>query len=178
MLVGGWSKGPAFPVTGRRVVIMMDKEGVNEIIMDLDKNGKPLFSYPLDITSTRNGNIFVVDKLSNDDIGRVVVLSQDGELLHLYTGSSDTNTKRGVLKPVRIVATGADDVIFSDMYTNTLHFLNNSGLLIMIFETGDMGIIFPMSMYFNTAGQLYVGCSNSLSSLDNAKLFLLNISEH
>jgi hypothetical protein len=30
MLVGGWSKGPAFPVTGRRVVIMMDKEGVNE----------------------------------------------------------------------------------------------------------------------------------------------------
>ena len=178
MLVGGWSKGPAFPVTGRRVVIMMDKEGVNEIIMDLDKNGKPLFSYPLDITSTRNGNIFVVDRLSNDSIGRVVVLSQNGELLHLYTGSSDTNTKRGVLKPERIVATGADNVILSDMYTNTLHFLNNSGLLIMIFETSDMGIIFPMSMCFNTAGQLYVGCSNSKGSSDNAKLFQLNISEH
>lgn len=179
MLVGGWSKGPAFPVKGRRVVIMMDKEGVNEIIMDLDKNGKPLFSYPLYITSTRNGNIFVVDRLSNDSIGRVVVLSQDGELLHLYTGSSDTNTKRGVFKPLRILATGADNVIVSDMYTNTLHFLNNSGHLIKVFETGDMGIIFPMSMCFNTAGQLYVGCSNSKgSSAANAKLFELNISEH
>jgi glucose dehydrogenase len=62
---------------------MMDKEGVNEIIMDLDKNGKPLFSYPLDITSTRNGNIFVVDRLSNDSIGRVVVLSQNGEHIEL-----------------------------------------------------------------------------------------------
>lgn len=178
MLVGGWSKGPAFPVTGRRVVIMMDKEGVNEMIMDLDKNGKPLFSYPLYITSTRNGNIFVVDRLSKDSIGRVVVLSQDGELLHLYTGSSDTNTKRGVFKPLRIVATRADNVIVSDMYTNTLHFLNNSGHLIMVFETGDMGIIFPMSMCFNTAGQLYVGCSNSKGSSATAKFFELSISEH
>jgi hypothetical protein len=56
--------------------------------------------------------------------------------------------------------------------------LNNSGHLIMIFETGDMGILFPMSMCFNTAGQLYVGCSNSKGSSDNAKLFQLNISEH
>ena len=123
-------------------------------------------------------NIFVADKLSNDDIGRVVVLSQDGELLHLYTGSSDTNTKRGVLKPMRIIATGADNVIVSDMYTNTLHFLNNSGHLIMIFETGDMGILYPMSMCFNTAGQLYVGCYTSKGSSDNASLFQLNISEH
>ncbi|XP_071162341.1 E3 ubiquitin-protein ligase TRIM71-like [Mytilus edulis] len=158
----------------RCAVIIMNKKGDKEAVYEHDEHNQPMFSYPWHISSTSNGNIHVVDKISGDN-RKVVVLGQGGHIINQYTGHPTIN-KSKPFKPVNIVTTPSDNVVVTDLNTEILHMLNNNGHLISYFNTKDIGINCPFSLAFNTTGQLYIGCTKAASSqTKEAKLYVINI---
>ncbi|XP_052058186.1 uncharacterized protein LOC127698651 [Mytilus californianus] len=170
LLVGAYEGKP-----GRNAVIIMDKKGDKETVYEHYKHNQPLFSYPLCITSTSNGNIQVVDKIPDYFTGKVVILGQDGHIKNEYAGHSTIN-KGTPFKPVDIVTTPSDNVIVIDLDTQILHILNNNGQFVTYFNIDEIGIRTPRSLAFNTAGQLYIGCPRAADSkTKEAKLYKINI---
>ncbi|XP_071162455.1 uncharacterized protein [Mytilus edulis] len=155
-------------------VITMNKKGDKEMVYEHDKHNKLLFSNPRCISSTSNGNMHVVNMIS-DDYRKVVVLEQGGHIINQYTGHSTIN-KSEPFTPVAIVTTPSDNVVVMDLNTKILHILNNYGHFISYFNTEDIGIKFPYSIVFNTTGQLYIGCTRvSKTQTKEAKLYEINI---
>ncbi|XP_063402708.1 uncharacterized protein LOC134686833 [Mytilus trossulus] len=177
VIVGIKSRGKAWPVTGRRAIIVMNQKGEHETIYELDKNNIRIFTYVESITSTDNGNICVVDKLSEDFRGRVVVLNRDGDILQIYTGHHEINNEKKPFKPVKIVTTPSDNIIVTELSIYIFHILNNCGHLITHYNMGDLGVVMPFSLCFTrTAGQLYIGCTRGKGSVEKSKLYEVHIS--
>ncbi|XP_063409085.1 uncharacterized protein LOC134692557 [Mytilus trossulus] len=161
--------------TGRCVVILMNQNGNQERVYEHDKHKQPIFSCPCSITSTSNGNIYVVDTLRNG-IDRVVVLGQDGDIINIYTGDTEIN-KDIPFNLTDIVTTPRDNVIVSDVSTDTLHILNNVGLLMTYYKTRDINIMLPYSLAFSQTGQLFIGCHTPKgSTTKDAKIYEVTIS--
>ncbi|XP_052093363.1 uncharacterized protein LOC127729589 [Mytilus californianus] len=165
-----------YPAVGRRVVTVMDGSGKHETIFEYDRQGRPIFSHVLSITRTKNGNIFVVNKLSADHSGRVVILSEDGDVLNTFSGNSEVNTDEILFQPLRVFTTPSDNIIISNLTHSILYFLNNSGNYIGWRNTKKVGIIYPRSFCSTEAGHTYVGCVTSEDSSDNAKIYEIIIS--
>ncbi|XP_071162338.1 E3 ubiquitin-protein ligase TRIM71-like [Mytilus edulis] len=159
----------------RSAVIIMNKKGDKETVYEHDEHNQPLFTYTWRITSTSTGNIHVVDEISDDSRGKVVILGQGGHIINQYTGHPIIN-KSEPFKPVHIVTTPSDNVVVMDLDTAILHILNDNGHLISYFNTKDIGIEFPYSLAVNTTGQLYIGSTRAASSqTKEAKLYEINI---
>ncbi|VDH96988.1 Hypothetical predicted protein [Mytilus galloprovincialis] len=177
VIVGGCGGKSAFPVSGRRPVFVMNQKGEHETIYEHDKNNIRIFTYPVSITSTDNGNICVVDELSEDFRGRIVVLNRDGDILQIYTGHHEVNNENKPFKPVYIVTTPSDNIIVTELSIYIFHILNNCGHLITHYNIGDIGISWPYSLCFTrTAGQLYIGCTRGVGSSEKGKLYEVHIS--
>ncbi|VDI45562.1 Hypothetical predicted protein [Mytilus galloprovincialis] len=177
VIVGLKSGGKAWPITGRRAIIVMNQKGDHETIYEHDKNNIRIFTYVQSITITDNGNLCVVDKLSEDGRGRVVVLNRDGNILQIYTGHHEVNNEDNPFKPVNIVTTPSDNIIVTQLNIYILHILNNCGHLIKHYNIGDIGIPRPYSLCFTkTAGQLYIGCTIGVGSSEKAELYEVRIS--
>ncbi|XP_052090155.1 uncharacterized protein LOC127726721 [Mytilus californianus] len=177
VIVGVRSAGKAWPATGRRAIIVMNQKGEHETIYELDKNNIRIFTFVKSITSTDNGNICVVDRLSEDNRDRVVVLNRDGDILQIYTGHHQVNNENKPFKPVNIVTTPSDNIIVTQLNIYIFHILNNCGHLITHYKMGDIGLAKPYSLCFTkTAGQLYIGCSTGLKSSEKAKLYEVHLS--
>ncbi|CAC5425939.1 unnamed protein product [Mytilus coruscus] len=161
VLVGGVNKD--FPEQGRRVVILMNQNGDHERAYEHDQHKQPIFTLHRSITHTSNGNIHVVDVVS-DYRRRVLVLGQGGDKINIYTGDKEINKDRQFY-PTDIVTTPRDNVIVADMFTDTLHILNNAGLLMTYYKTSDINIVFPCSLSFTPTGQLYIGCNTPWTPL-------------
>ncbi|XP_063435806.1 uncharacterized protein LOC134716733 [Mytilus trossulus] len=160
----------------RRAVILMNQNGDHEKVYEHDQHKQPLFTYLRKITSTRNGNIHVVDGKKSDDRYRLVVLGQGGDIINIYTGETEIN-KDKPFRPTDIVTTPKDNVIVADMHTHTLHIMNNAGLLMTYYKTSDINIRYPCSLAFTPIGQLYIGCGRSAGSTKNeAKIYEVTIS--
>ncbi|CAC5425760.1 unnamed protein product [Mytilus coruscus] len=178
VIIGAWTGGKTLPVTGRRVVVVMDQEGKQLEEYEHDNHNKRLFTYPEHITSTSNGNICVVDWLDNDFRGRVVVLSPGGDILGIYTGHPDVNTGKKPFKPKEIITTLSDNIVVTDVSNQFLHILTDQGQSITYYNLHDMGILYPHSLALSTSGTIYVGCVNLQGSPDTtkAKLYKLEYS--
>ncbi|XP_071171191.1 uncharacterized protein [Mytilus edulis] len=164
-----------YPKPGRRVVILMNENGDHERVYEHDQHKQTISNNPKNITSTSNGNIHVVDKVSDHRL-RVVVLGQGGDIINIYTGDKEINKDRSFL-PTDIVTTPRDNVIVADMNTDTLHILNNVGLLMTCYKTSDRNIIYPRSLAFSPTGQLYIGCNRiNRSTTKKVKLYEMTIS--
>ncbi|CAC5409488.1 unnamed protein product [Mytilus coruscus] len=173
LLVGGFNID--YPAPGRRVVILMNQNGVHERVYEHDQHQQPMFKYPYKITTTSNGNIYVLDRRSDKE-NRVVVLGQDGDMINIYTGTVQIN-KNQPFAPEDIVTTPRDNVIAADMRTNTLHILNNAGLLMTYYKTSNIGILFPLALAFSPTGKLYIGRSGPKGSkIVEPNLFEVTIS--
>ncbi|XP_076078798.1 uncharacterized protein LOC143048815 [Mytilus galloprovincialis] len=174
VIIGAKSLGPAFPATERRVVIAMDRQG--KILKDHehDSNNKPFFTYPDSITSTSNGNIFVVDWLDAGGRGRVVVLGQGGDVIQIYSGHPDVNTEKHPFKPRYLLTMASGSIIVSDT-KNALHILNNCGQFISYHNLLDIGIERSYSLSLSLSGHLYIGCTckHGCSDTYKAKLYEL-----
>ncbi|VDI30579.1 Hypothetical predicted protein [Mytilus galloprovincialis] len=176
VILGARSHGAAFPVTGRRVVVVMDQKGDQLIEYELDKHQQQIFSYPWRITSTINGNIFVIDCLSEDDRGRVLVLCEGGDILNEYTGCQNINTMDRPFKPACITTAPTDNVIVIDAY-NLLYILDNSANLIFHYNINDLEVIkYPLCIVCTSETTLYLGCSPPANSTTNAKLYEIQCS--
>lgn len=177
VIVGVKSGGTAWLVTGRRAIIMMNQKGEHETIYELDKNNIRIFTLPNSITITDNGNICVVDRLSEDIRGRVVVLNRDGDILQIYTGHHEVNNEDKPFQPLNIVTTPSDSIIVTELNIYIFHILNNCGHLITHYNMGDIGVSMPFSLCCTrTAGQLFIGCNEATGSSEKAKLYEVHIS--
>ncbi|XP_052081418.1 uncharacterized protein LOC127719357 [Mytilus californianus] len=178
VIIGAWSGGKAFPVTGRRVVVVMDQEGKQLKEYEHDNHNKRLMTYPACVTCTSNGNICVVDWLDYDSKGRVVVLSPGGDILGTYTGHPDVNTKDEPFIPLGILTTPSDNIVVTDTNNHLLHILSDQGQIITYYNLHDMGILGPYSLALSTSGTIYLGCVSADGSPNTAKskLYELNYS--
>ncbi|VDI70123.1 tripartite motif-containing protein 9/67 [Mytilus galloprovincialis] len=174
VIVGAMSPSDVYPVAGRRVVIVMDKKGSLLTMYENDKHKQRIFSYPKSITTTSNENIFVVDKITDDWRGRVLVFGQGSDILNEYTGcGQDIKTNYQPFKPISITTTPSDNVIVIDFYDH-FHILDTSGNLLFYYNTDDIGIEYSYSIVFTSATTFYLGCSPVNSII--AKLYQIQCS--
>ncbi|XP_063410064.1 uncharacterized protein LOC134693250 [Mytilus trossulus] len=193
VIIGANPVEELLPITRQGVVIVMDQEGkqlkeyehVNhkKQLFSLPRFRKssitkPLFSFPICVTCTSNGNICVVDMLDYDRRGRVVVLSPGGDILGTYTGHPDVNTEEKPFTPVRILTTPLDSIIVTDVDNHLLHILTDQGQSITYYNLRDMGILDPYSLALSSSGTIFIGCVSPKESPDTAKakLYELNYS--
>lgn len=175
-IIGATSPGPMFPISGRRLVKVFDKEGYKVTEYEHDSNGKPLFSFPYKITSTSNGNIFVIDFYSKEnepDIhpGRVVVIGQTGNILQIYAGHGDVNLRSNFMPRSIITTPLLDNVILADSLTHSLHILNNEGQILTCCQTFrlDHDMLFTYALAFSRPEHIFISCLYQRSKLYEVK---------
>ncbi|XP_076099230.1 uncharacterized protein LOC143068810 [Mytilus galloprovincialis] len=159
----------------RGAVFVMNEQGEHESVYENDQYNQPILNYPKRITSTRNGNLFVVDCSQTCSSGRVVVLEKGGDITNVFTGHLDINKDRP-FKPRDIVTTAMDNVVVKSLNDPCLYILNNQGYPVTYYNTCNIGIIYAYSLAFNTSGQLCIGCSIAEGSTNKAKMYEVNIS--
>lgn len=189
VIIGAKSSGKLFPAIGRRAVIVLDQEGKQLEEYEHEKQNKRsfeslrrfltinknLFTYPRRVTSTSNGNVFVVDRLNDNYRGRVVVLSQGGDIMGIYNGMSEVNTDKDPFTPRGILTLPSDNIIVTDMDNHLLHILTDHGQIITYYTLQDMGIIYPYSLALSTTRTIYIGCVSEKGCPDNAKAKLYEL---
>ncbi|XP_071162473.1 uncharacterized protein [Mytilus edulis] len=159
---------------GRSAVIIMNKKGDKETVYEHDKHNQPLFTNPWHISSTSNGNIHVIDKIS-DDNRKVVVLGQEGNIINEYAGYSILH-KSTPFKPFNIATSPSDNVVVISLNTSILHILNDNGFLLSYFNFKEVCMQSPCSFAFNRSGQLYIGCTRAAGiQTKEAKLYAIDI---
>ncbi|VDI77862.1 Hypothetical predicted protein [Mytilus galloprovincialis] len=201
--VGAYNGEISFPAKGRRAVIVMNRSGRHETTYEHDgRQGNPLFTLISNITRTKNGNIYVVDTLSKDMEGRLVILSENGDVLNTFNGLSKISTKdmsdsdsekksdsdsdsylesdsesesvSDSFQPVCVFTTPSDNLILLNFDNGILFLLNSSGNLISWYDTNKIGIINPIS-FCMTSEHTYIGCFTYEDSNDNAKIYEVDI---
>lgn len=155
---------------GKRTVIVMDQEGCH-----LAEYDQQLLRHPFRITSTTNGNIFVVDSLM-EAVGKVVVLDRKGNVLNIYNGHPDPFFQDKRFESKCILNTPADNVIVCDSTNNVVHVLNFEGHNIAFFKTDELGIFRPLSLAMSTQGHFYLECTTKDSRPETAKLYKMEYS--
>ncbi|VDI04245.1 tripartite motif-containing protein 71 [Mytilus galloprovincialis] len=176
VIVGALNGDLVYPAVGRRIVVVMDKSGKHENTYEYDRHGKPLFTYVWNITRTKNGNSCVVDRLSKDHRGRVVILSEDGDVLNTFSGNPEVNTEKKPFHPFRAFTTHSDNIAVSNLGSSILYILNSSGKFIQCCDLNKVGISRPYSFSVADSGHIFVGCTVASGSSDKAKIYEVNIS--
>ncbi|VDI03904.1 uncharacterized protein LOC143044391 [Mytilus galloprovincialis] len=173
VIVGAMSPGKAFPVTGRRVVIVMDQEGNHLTVYEQDKFKRNMFSYVWRITSTNTGNICVVDCLSDDYRSKVLVLC--GDIVNEYVGNQVINKEDKRLQIANITTTPSDNIVVVD-FDNHIHILDSSANLVYYYNIKEIGIEFPYCPIFTSAMSFYIGCYQPEGSTQKARLYEIQYS--
>jgi len=164
------SPGPLYPAKGQRLVIVTDMEGNQQAKYGYDEKQKPLFTFPWGIATSKNGNICVIDRLSINCKGRVVVLNSRGGVENIYNGYPEVETSP--FEPRGIVVTEAGNILVSaTALTVMLHILDCSGQPLAYFDTKYRGIEMPFSLVFTTSGKFYIGGTTFTRSNDKAELY-------
>ncbi|VDI08790.1 Hypothetical predicted protein [Mytilus galloprovincialis] len=127
------------------------------------------------ITSTSTGNIHVVDREPGQE-GRVVVFEPGSDIINSYNGHPKI-LQHKLFKPNRIVTTQRDNVLVSEMNTNSLHILDSMGNLVSLYNTKDIGILHPVSLSFTQTGHIFIGCgAEEGHTAKDAKIYKVTIS--
>ncbi|VDI23046.1 Hypothetical predicted protein [Mytilus galloprovincialis] len=162
---------------GGKFVVVMDTCGKYLTRYENDKNKKPIFKGPLvcSITSTSNGNIFIIEYFHEG-----VVMLGKGDVIDIYTGNPVYNYNIGSFNPISVVTTPMDNVLVADNGNHTLHILDNNCQLLTVCNIRDIGIKSPASLAIIMEGPfpvLYIGCHVCESNPETGKLFKMNIME-
>lgn len=166
IVVGAKSPGPARPVQGKRVAILMDTEGNHLKVFENDEKGDRLFTFPKKITSTANGNLFIIDLFSTDNKCKVKAITQEGELLSVYVGNPGINTDLRPFTATDLASSGGEKVLICD-FPDYFHILGNTGQPLFILNTRSFGIDMVYCLSFLDDKRLFLG--NSPRGVDRAR---------
>ncbi|XP_076079699.1 uncharacterized protein LOC143049841 [Mytilus galloprovincialis] len=170
VIVGAYSGKSVYPAVGRRVVVVMDKSGKHEKTYEYDRHGNPIFTCVRNITTTKNGNICVVDRLSEDDRGRVVILSEDGDVINTFSGHPEFNTDKNPFKPKCAFTTHSDNIVVSKFASSILYFFNSSGNLIRWCDISKFRVSIPSAFCVADSGHTFIGCTGSKGKIYEVKI--------
>lgn len=102
--------------------------------------------------------LHIADYNSDDGRVRIVTLSIEGDECYVYFGHREVNSCTPFI-PVSIMTTERENVVVSDIYTKTLHFLDYTGKLMTFCNKTNIGIDRPYSLAFKpSSNSLYQGC--------------------
>ncbi|XP_063397268.1 uncharacterized protein LOC134681554 [Mytilus trossulus] len=171
------SKDGRVIIGGGKFVVVMDTNGSYLTRYENDKNKKTLFKGKLvcSITSTCNGNIFIVEYFNKG----VIMLGKD-DVINIYKGNPVYNYYTGSFNPISVVTTPMDNVLVADNGNHTLHILDNNCRLLTVCNIGDIGIKRPASLAIimeEPFPVLYIGCDVYDSNSKKGKLYKMNILE-
>ncbi|XP_071160675.1 uncharacterized protein [Mytilus edulis] len=168
------NKTTPYHVGGTRQVIMMNMDGTKEKVYHTDNKGRPIFTNPFRITTDNDNAIYVIDRLNEHLVGRIVALGKTNEVRWIYSGNPDVN-KEQTFKPKDLVSTKSDNIIVTDDDKHMILILNTSGQCIHYMNTKDqLGIELPFSVDIDNAGTLYVGCNTYGNA--KAKIYTVQVS--
>ncbi|XP_071146119.1 uncharacterized protein [Mytilus edulis] len=144
-------------------VVILSRSGEEKQTLEFEKENKRLFSYPCKITSTTNGDIWVVD-CQQDSAGRVVIIKTDGHFKFI----DKANISNEDFCPIDITTTSTGHVIVLNskyhkmcVYTEEGEYLTHEYLISMFKEFIDEkkrdGILkfskFPLPLEFHHFAQ-------------------------
>ena len=173
VIIGAVETGSYLPATGPRQVIVMDQSGYQQQVFEYDKDKQPLFTAPARVTSN-SYNIGVIDVLSKDGLGQVIIIDYDGVVRNVFKGQADVNKHDSPLIPNDIVSTQSGNFVISDSRNHTMHVLSNEGEIVTYYNTLRMGIAIPFSVSLGHTGELYIGCGTSKVKGEKAKVFKID----
>ncbi|VDI74440.1 Hypothetical predicted protein [Mytilus galloprovincialis] len=157
----------------KRQILVLSLEGVQKYVYEYDINNKRLFTYIWRITSTKEGDICVIDQLSCHYTGNVLMINREDQLKWTYTG----NLRSKVFRPIDIVATNVGNIIVSDIDNHYLHILSGvDGVLLTHVVTTGIDIVLPGSLVIDNKNTLWVGCSRFKGHADGAEMHALSFS--
>ncbi|VDI04119.1 Hypothetical predicted protein [Mytilus galloprovincialis] len=176
IIVSTRETGDAFPLTehSRRQIVVLHQTGKRKMtVIEYDQHNKRLFSIISSVQMDNMGNIYGVDCLTCNDIGRIVKVVKKS-ITWIYEGNSDINTKGKAFSPRDLTISHSGNVIVADNLTHSLHILSGEGVLIKFCEMQDINIMFPLSLEINSSGILWLDVIQA-NSKQNAKIHKLDI---
>lgn len=176
IVVGAKSPGPSVPIQGKRLVIFMDREGNHLKVFENDMKGDRLFSFPKKITSTVNGNLFIIDLFSTDFKCKVKTITQEGVVLSIYIGNPDINNELRPFTSTDIASSQGDKVIVCD-FPDYFHILSDIGEPLSLLNTRRIGIDMAYCLTFQSQTILYVGNSPRGADRTKADVYEVEYSE-
>lgn len=111
---------PASKDSVRRVVII-NQNGDKQHSYEYDEDNQRLFTEPWRII-TLNNNINIIDSLSDQWEGRVIVIDYGGQLLWTYN-DCDNYVNKGKFYPTDITETSTDMILVSYIFNYAIHML-------------------------------------------------------
>ena len=128
-------------------VTRYNKAGSEIQNIQMDKQGKELYSYPFHITENINGDICTSDFIND----KVVVVNKSGQHRFSYTG------KRSEFFPCGICTDVLGHILVCDSHSNTVHLLNQDGGFLSVILSSQHGIKSPRGVCVDEENNLYVG---------------------
>ncbi|XP_052080046.1 uncharacterized protein LOC127718129 [Mytilus californianus] len=175
LIVGFREHGSPFPVKdfSVRQVVIFDNNYKRKVILEADKKGIKLFSYPARIKTDSKNVLYVTDWIDKNQSGRIVAVDTNGRLKFTYNGNPDLQT----FFPNGIAITPSDNIILTDHSNNALYVMNTRGeLLALQFVDNDHNIERPCSLCIDNEGYLLIGNAPFLDNKDsNAIIYVTKI---
>eukprot|EP00105_Crassostrea_gigas_P006524 XP_011420511.1 PREDICTED: uncharacterized protein LOC105323206 [Crassostrea gigas] len=122
-------------------------------IQNIQRNdkGQALYSGPNYITENINGDICVSDNY----YGKVVVVDKSGQHRFSYTG------QRSRFSPYGICTDALSHILVCDIFSETVHLLDQDGQFLSLLLTPQQGVEYPSSVCVDDENNLWVGQSNT-----------------
>lgn len=177
IIVGVKDVGQNFVVSdsSKRQLVVLTPGRKHKCTYEYDSTKMRLFTYIWHVTSTNCGEICVIDRLSDDFKGRIMMLRQEGQIKWIFKGNCDISVKNDAFKPRDCVATTSGKIIVSERQTHTLYILSDvDGLVVRVLADG-IDVYLPQALCLNNKGNLWVGCSAYRNKNENAKLHMIHL---
>ncbi|CAC5412612.1 unnamed protein product [Mytilus coruscus] len=138
-----------------RYVIKYSSTGTGLQRFAKDNKGKHFFSLPRKLVVTPSNDVCVIDTTSLFT-GRIVTITEDGDLKYIYSGREDLDLR--IFNPTAIKCDSHNRVIVSDFDNCLLHLLNSDGELICLLNSREPeGIYGPCALGIDRNDCIWVG---------------------
>lgn len=165
---------PSTPFSTRKLAILGTNNKL-KLTVEFDKKGRKLFSYILRLTTDSKDNIYAIDTINNDDVGRIVALSRSGDVNFIYAGYAGINSADNPFQPTDIIVVQSNSILVTDQDSNALHLLNEKGELLAFQNIEIDGIELPLSLCVDSEGFLLIGCSTYKQDKNYAKIYVVKL---